>query len=119
MAFSSIAVYKFPVFAPVLYSKNPEVNVGTVQKKQVVHSSFKVYNLHPYPVTVKTVIGTCGCMEVTPGKTMPYTLKPFESVDVNSSIESPDKEGTFHKTIRVITTDNPKGTSLVVSGLVK
>lgn len=80
------AVMRYPVFKPVLYAVSYAHDFGTVAPRSELRRSFAVRNLHPYPVTVTGITGSCGCTVPFVSRTLPFVLQPFESVTASVQI---------------------------------
>lgn len=115
----SIAVYKLPIFGNQLYAPQETHNFGFVKDGTVIRHKFTVRNLHLWPVTVTAVHGDCGCTQTITGKTPPFRLAPFSSVDVTASLDTRGKQGHVSQSVYVATIDNIQGTPLFLKGEVR
>jgi hypothetical protein len=106
-----------PIFAPHLYTSQDVFRFGTVETGTLVRGQFTVRNLHPWSVTVTGVRGGCGCIKSFVGRKPPFKLKPFESVQVNALLDTSNRPGTLKQSIYVVTSDFPRGTELIISGI--
>ena len=113
-----LVVSKTPPFAPYLLPAPRAFHFGTVSEAQFVTADFSVRNLRPYPVTVKGLQGSCGCIQSFPDQTPPFVLKPFEATRVRVRLDTEGKEGFVEQVVRVQTSDNAIGTPLLIDGTV-
>jgi len=108
--------YRAPVFAPFLYAPRGVYRFPDAREGDRIARTFTVRNLHPWPVTVTGAKGGCGCTRAFPDRTIPFRLRPLESVAVNIILDTDGKHGAVRQAVQIITSDNPAGTPLVIEG---
>lgn len=111
-----IMSYRLPLFNRYLYAPTPIFSFGTVKTGDLVSHRYIVKNLHPWPVKVTEIKTSCGCTSTSVGKTLPATLKPGETLTINTKMDTSVKRGKVIQRINVITNDNPEGTILYIRG---
>ena len=117
-ALAFFAVMRYPVFKPVLYASAYAHDFGTVAPGSELRHSFAVRNLHPYPVTVTGIKGSCGCTVPFLSRTLPFVLKPLESVAASVQIETPEEKGEFTQQVIVTTAEAKSDTRFRFSATV-
>lgn len=110
-ALAFFAVMRYPVFKPVLHAASYSHDFGTVAPRAELRHRFAVQNLHPYPVTVTGITGSCGCTVPFVSRTLPFVLQPLESVTASVQIEIPEQKGEFSQQV-TITTSNHRSDTL-------
>ncbi len=112
----AILSYRFPVFTNTLYTPSPVHDFNVATAGDEVNARFVVRNLHPWSVTLTNVKGSCGCTQPIADRPLPTRLAPFESVVIRTTFDTTGRVGTAHQPIHLITSDNPKGTALLIKG---
>ncbi len=106
----AVLAYRFPLFAGSLYVPSPVYNFNVATAGDEVNAR----NLHPWPVTLTEVKGSCGCTRPIADRPLPARLAPFESVLVSTTYDTSGRSGDVYQPVRLITSDNPRGTQLVI-----
>lgn len=115
----AILAYRLPIFSNILYVRHSVYNFGTVTAGTLVRHTFTVRNLHPWPVTVTDITGSCGCTRGFVGRKVPFRLGPLQSVAVLTTENTMGKSGDAEQSIHIATSDNKEGTLLVLQGSVQ
>jgi len=115
----SIAVFTLPIFGNQLYAPQSPYDFGIVKAGTQIERKFTVRNLHPWTIVVSELQSDCGCTESIVGKTPPFRLAPFQSVDVVATLSTNGKQGHVKQAIYVSTNENQQGTPLVLQGEVR
>ena len=110
-----IAVYLFPIFSPELYAPTSTYRFGTVKAGTPIKHTFTLRNLHPWPVTVTGITSDCGCTKTFVGRKVPFTLYPFQAVDLVTTVDTGRKSGSVSQNIN-IKLNNRVANSLAISG---
>ena len=109
-AFAFFVVMRYPVFKPVLHSAIYSFDMGSAPPRSEIVKSFVVQNLHLYPVTITGIEGSCGCTKPFLNRSLPFTLRPLETVTAKVQIETPDKPGEFMQQVTLQTADEKSDT---------
>jgi hypothetical protein len=112
----AILLTKYPIADNILYTSRPIAHLGTVKNDTVAKTSFVLTNVHPWPVTVVSVLTSCGCTHAIPARQTPFRLYPLESFKVTVGISTIQKSGPMEEDAYVITSDRPSGTKLTLLG---
>lgn len=69
-----------------IYSAETTYNFGNAYEGDLLHHTFTVRNLHPWPITVTNVGATCGCTAAVVRHGSPTRLLPLQStlIDVTA-----------------------------------
>ncbi len=111
-----ILSFRLPLFSPYLYAPQAVYAFGSVPEGEIVEHQFIVRNLHPWPVTVKDVKGSCGCTRTVLEHDPPFRLAPFQAVTIKARLDTDRNSGATSQALQVITSDNPDGSPLVLTG---
>lgn len=118
-----LLVYLLPIFSNTLYTPQGNYNFGKVHTGETIRHDFVIRNIHPWPVTIASVIASCGCTTGTIGETIPYRLNPMQSVRLKAMVDTTHKEGEIEQIIYINTSedkvsDKSSHTQLVLHGTV-
>ena len=75
----AVLAYRFPLFAGSLYVPSPVCNFNVATAGDEVNARFIARNLHPWPVTLTKVKGSCGCTRPIAARPLPA---PVASVPI-------------------------------------
>ncbi len=89
------AVYTLPIFSHELFAPARTYDFGTVKAGTLARHTFTLRNLHPWAVTVTGLQSDCGCTKSVVGRKLPFSLKPFQTVKVASSVDVRSWIGSF------------------------
>ena len=118
LALIALAVlsFRFPIFTGSLYVAEPVYNFNVATEGDEIYARFTARNLHPWTVTLTDVKGSCGCTQPIADRRLPARIKPFESVLIRTTFDTSGRSGDAHQPVRLITSDNPQGTQLLIKG---
>jgi hypothetical protein len=118
VAAAILTVAYFPVLAPRLHTRPGTSHFGAVHSGDRAQLNFVVQNLHPWPVTVTGMKGSCGCTQAFPGRKLPFQLRPLETASVTVALDTEGKTGPVTQQVWVQTHDSKRGTPLTITGTV-
>jgi hypothetical protein len=114
----AVICLKFPIFKPNLYISNNSIYFGKVKNGAFVNAKYKIVNLHPWPITVTGLQGGCGCINAFPGRSLPFSIRPFESFSVQLGFDTM-KTGELTRTAYVTTSENEQSVGITLHGFVE
>jgi hypothetical protein len=106
------ASLKFPILSNTLYAADNSYEFGTVRSGTNIRHTFVVTNLHPWSVTVLSIVGSCGCTTGNIGRDLPYRLAPMSSIRVDALLDTSSKKGEV-KQLLIIGTDENRSMPLL------
>jgi|GEM_PF-2193453 len=84
-----------------IYSVETTYNFGAVHEGDLLHHTFTVRNLHPWPITVTNVGATCGCTTAAVRRNSPIRLLPLQSTVIDVTLDTAGDRGTIQEGVIV------------------
>ena len=112
----TVLSFRFPIFTGSLYVPLPVYDFNVATEGDEINARFTARNLHPWPVTLTNVKGSCGCTQPVADRPLPVRIAPFESVLIRTTFDTSGRSGDAHQPVHLITSDNPQGTQLLIQG---
>ncbi len=115
----AVLIWQFPVFGTKLYTPVTRSKCGSVPAGTELYRQFVIRNLHPWPVTIMDVTGTCGCTRSFADKKVPFQLNSMAQVTVNVSVDTTGMRGKVAKSVFVATQSDGASATFVLEGEVR
>jgi len=102
-----------------IYSAETTHSFGAVQEGDLLHHTFTVRNLHPWPITVTNVGATCGCTTAAVRHGSPTRLLPLQSTLIDVTLDTSGDRGVIQEGVVVAAGGGNRYNLLYVKATVK
>ncbi len=99
---------------PGLNWEKTEIILGEIKKGEAVEMEFNFTNDTGEPIKILNAKGSCGCTDISFEENL---IAPGKSTSIRAKFRS-DKNGTFNKTVTVITSNTTEPTTLKFQGTI-
>lgn len=118
LAFFSLVLLSFrlPIFSGGLYVNQPSYRFGTVPEGREINAVFHAQNLHPWPVILTNIQGSCGCTQPIADRPLPTEVAPFERISIRVSLDTSQETGSVKKLVTLTTEKGAFRTPVYLEG---
>lgn len=102
-----------------IFSSKTTHDFGNVHEGDLLHHTFTVRNLHPWPITVTNVGATCGCTTAAVRHDSPTRLLPLQSTVIDVALDTSGDRGTIQEGVIVAAGGGNRYNLLYVKATVK
>lgn len=101
-----------------IYSSELTHNFGNVQEGDLLHHTFTVRNLHPWPITITAVGATCGCTTASLRHGSADRLLPMQSTSIDVALDTTGDRGMIQEGVIISTNGSNRYNVLYVKATV-
>jgi len=92
----------FPLFSDALYCSHPDINFGVVESGDVGIGTYRLWNVHPWPINLHYLATSCDCTAAISDQKLPARLRPFSSINVVVNVNTVGKRGFERQAISAV-----------------